>query len=108
MSAQPIACTLTGGDLTDRRARWRRFGETASVGVVETPTGLRLVFRASPAAEQELRELAELERDCCAFATWTVTNGGSHLVLDVDAEGEGITALHAMFPDLRATLAEAW
>ena len=54
MSEQPIACTLTNSGLTERRERWRRFSGDAVGGVVETPTGLRLVFRASPQAEQEL------------------------------------------------------
>jgi hypothetical protein len=33
--------------------------------------------------EGELRQLAELERDCCAFAQWSVHTRGEEVVLDV-------------------------
>ena len=55
------------------------------------------MFRSSPALARELDDLAELERECCAFATWTVRDEGAHLVLDVAAEGVGVDALHDMF-----------
>jgi len=102
-----IACTLTNDDRSTRRERWRRVGADAAGGVVETPTGLRLVFRSSPSVVAELHELAELERQCCAFATWTVRDEGAHLVLDVDGDGEGVAALHGMFEDFRAAFAGA-
>jgi len=100
-----ISCTLTNGDRGTRRERWRRIGADGAGGVVETPTGLRLVFRSSPHVARELDELAELERDCCAFARWTVHDEGAHLVLDVESEGERLAALHGMFESFRATLA---
>jgi hypothetical protein len=102
-----IACTLDDGDRGTRRDRWRRIGADGVGGVVETPTGLRLVFRSSAPVARELRELAELERECCAFATWTVRDEGAHMVLDVESEGEGVAALHGMFTNFRATLAGA-
>jgi hypothetical protein len=97
VTAKTIACTLTGGARIDRRERWRRLGESERGGVVETATGVRIVFRASPAVERELQELAALERECCAFATWTVRSEGSDLVLNVDGDGEAVAAIHAMF-----------
>ena len=69
MTGETIACTLTTGGRSDRREQWRRLGELGSGRVVETPTGLHLVFRASNTVEQELHTLAALERECCAFAT---------------------------------------
>jgi hypothetical protein len=102
-----VACTLDGGDRGTRRERWRHIGAEGVGGVVETPKGLRLVFRSSPSVAQEVDELAALERECCAFATWTVRNEGSHLVLEVEGEGEGVAALHGMFESFRATLAGA-
>jgi hypothetical protein len=102
-----VSCTLTNSDRGTRRERWRQVGADGVGGVVETPTGLRLVFRSSPQVAQELAELAELEQECCAFATWTVGAEGTHLVLDVHSEAEGLAALRAMFADFRATLAGA-
>jgi len=105
MAEETIACTLTMGEQITRRERWRTLGQRSSGGVVETSTGLRLVFRASPSVERELRELAELERECCSFATWTVRRAEEHVLLDVDAHGEAIAAVHEMFVNFRATLA---
>jgi hypothetical protein len=105
MPEETIACTLTNGERTTRRERWRGLGERGSGGVVETPTGLRLAFRSSPAVEQELRALADLEQECCAFATWTVRKAGPHVVLDVEAAGDAVAAVHGMFATFRTTLA---
>jgi hypothetical protein len=51
--------------------------------------------------EQEVRELAELERECCAFAHWTVTADGSSVSLEVTAEGDAVTAVQAMLGSFR-------
>lgn len=102
-----VACTLNNDALHARRERWRELGRTGTGGIVETPTGLRISFRSSPTVSKELHELAKLERECCAFATWRVWEDNSHVVLDVDSEGEGTTALHEMFVDFRTTLAGA-
>jgi hypothetical protein len=107
MIAKTIACTLTDGERGDRRERWRRLAEQGSGDVVETATGLRLVFPASDGVERELRELVELERECCAFATWTVRRAGPQLVLDVDGEGDALAAVHGMLHGFRATFAGA-
>jgi hypothetical protein len=80
-------------------------GERGAVDVDTTANGLRLIFRA-PGVEDEVRQLAELERDCCAFAYWSVHHRGEKLVLDVTADGdEGIAAVHGMFNTLRSALA---
>ena len=88
---RPIACTLDDGDRAERSTRWH----AVSPVVEETPSGLRISTTSSNVAE--LRELALLERDCCAFASWDVS-----AVLDVRAESaEGVSALHGMFGSLR-------
>jgi hypothetical protein len=62
-----------------------------------------LLFRAESGVEAGLRQLAELERDCCAFANWSIHARGTELVLDVTADSEqGITAVQAMFGTLRS------
>jgi hypothetical protein len=63
---------------------------------------LRLLFRDGPDVEDELQQLATLERDCCAFADWSVRVRGEEVVLDITgASEEGIAAVQAMFTDLR-------
>jgi hypothetical protein len=101
-----IACSLEEADFADRQERWLQLGQRAAVEAVTTATGLRLLFSAAPEVEGELRQLAELERHCCAFADWSVRARGTELVLDITAETEqGVTAVRAMFGKLRSALA---
>src|ERR1051325_990102 len=59
----PIACTLGATGLAAQRRRWERLMTEALTGREETPDGLRLSFR--PGAEDELRALVAIERECC-------------------------------------------
>jgi MerR family copper efflux transcriptional regulator len=104
----PIACSLAKADLADRQERWLQLWQRAAVNAVTTSNGLRLLFRAAPGVKEELHQLAELERDCCAFADWSVQVRGKELVLDVTAPTEeGITAVQAMFGKLRLEVPSA-
>jgi hypothetical protein len=104
----PIACSLAKADLADRQERWLQLWQRAAVDAVTTSNGLRLLFRGAPGVKEELRHLAELERDCCAFADWSVQVRGAELVLDVTAPTEeGITAVQAMFGKLRSEVLSA-
>jgi hypothetical protein len=93
-----VACTLSTDQMSERRQRWHALAGGAFVGRNETERGLRLVFRNGDGVLDELRELAELERDCCAFAHWTVGVADGRAVLEVaGTSDEGIAAVHAMF-----------
>ena len=60
--------------------------------------GVRLVFAANLGVADELRSLTALERDCCAFATWTVHERGTGLTLDVTADDpDAIAAVRSLF-----------
>jgi len=98
-SQAPIACSLNAVGQTSRRAVWERLGERALRERQMTERGVRLVFAREPGVEDELRELARLEGECCAFAEWRVEDHGDRLVLDVIAETAGVRALQAMFDD---------
>lgn len=87
-----MQCTLTSDELAVRGARWRALGRAEATLL---DNGLRLRF--DPHAAAELCELAALERECCAFASWTA-NGS---VLDITAEGDAVAAVQAMFGSLR-------
>jgi hypothetical protein len=92
----PVACTLTPADLAGQARRWQQLMKRALTGRAETPDGLRLSFR--PEAQDELRALAAVEAECCAWATWTIEPAAGAVVLDVRAVAEGgATALHLMF-----------
>jgi len=91
-----MKCTLTSDELVTRGARWRALG---AADVADTVDGIHLSFPAQ--AETELRELARLERECCAFARWDVTRHGDRAVLDITAEGEAVAAVQSLFGSLR-------
>jgi len=94
-----VACSLTATGMSERRTRWHDLAGRAFVGRVVTDRGLRLEF--SREAEDELRELALLERDCCTFADWKVSTAAGHAVLDVTGDSEeSIAAVKSMFRSL--------
>jgi hypothetical protein len=98
----PIACSLERDDLAERQVRWQQLGARAGAEVVSTECGLRLVFRRDPGVEVELRDLAALERECCAFADWTVSAADGSVVLEVSgASDEAIAAVQNIFGSLR-------
>ena len=99
-TATPVACTLSSADLDTQRKRWRRLAAKALVERTESGDGLRISFRAEPGVANELQELAAIERQCCAWATWTVHESERRITLVVRSTGEGIAALHAMFTSL--------
>jgi hypothetical protein len=94
----PIACTLSPAELDGRRERWQRLAARARAGSEPTAAGARLSFRPLPGVEEELRELARLEADCCAFARFRVHADERAVVLDVAADGpEAVAAARSMF-----------
>jgi hypothetical protein len=98
---QQVACTLDSGRMAERRGRWEELADGSFVERVETADGLRLVFRRDDGVDAELRKLAGLERECCAFATWKVSVAGGVVRLDVKGVGtDAVAAVHGMFRQL--------
>ena len=94
-----IACTLTTRDLAVQRERWLRLIRASGTSRAQTPNGLRLGFRADPGVAEELERLAAVERECCAWASWSVVVAGDRVELDVTSTGDGVAALHSMFAE---------
>jgi hypothetical protein len=97
----PVACALTSAGLAAQAGRWERLAARAMADRTETEHGLRIRFRPEPGTEEELRALVAVENECCSWATWTVETSPAYIVLDVRAEGEGITVMQGMFASLR-------
>jgi len=99
---QQVACNLEAGQMAERRRRWDELAGRSFVERLETADGLRLVFRQDDGVEAELRELARLERECCAFATWVVSAADDEVQLEVNGRGtEAVAAVHGMFLNRR-------
>jgi len=89
----PVACSLTGDDITERIAQWR----SALDGAVraEIPDGLRLTLPAERIAV--LAGLAAAEQQCCQFFDFRFHLDGPDLHLEVRAPAEAASLLAGMF-----------
>ena len=88
----PIACTLSASDLKDREGAWKKLMGSGLVEREVVPGGIRL--RAASGAAAALIELIDLERECCAWIHFDVTDGS---VVTLTAEGDGEAVLAGMF-----------
>jgi hypothetical protein len=87
----PIVCTLTGADLRDRGAGWRKLFASGLLNRDRVAGGIRLT--AQPGAVKALRELIDLERECCAWIDYDLDSSGATLT----AAGDGEAVLAGMF-----------
>jgi hypothetical protein len=89
---EPIMCTLSASELNDRGAAWRKLLGTGLVQRDRVPGGIRL--RAQPGAEAALVQLIDLERECCAWINYELSNDS---VVTLTADGDGEAVLAGMF-----------
>jgi hypothetical protein len=95
----PIACSLDAGGLRTQAHRWAALVSGAGIDRAATAEGVTLTFRADPQVERELRELAAIENECCAWASWEVrADGNGGLLIQARAGDDGAATLQAMFP----------
>jgi hypothetical protein len=88
----PIACTLSASDLKDREGAWRKLMGSGLVQRDVVPGGILL--RPAPGAAAALIELIDLERECCAWIHFDVSEGS---VVTLTADGDGEAILGGMF-----------
>jgi MerR family copper efflux transcriptional regulator len=87
------SCTLTGDELRERLAEWRRLRDRAtSVAII--PGGVRLAFESTEPMTP-IADLAAAESECCAFYTFTLLFEGPARGLEIRAEGAE-PAVHAL------------
>jgi len=90
-TSNTIMCTLSTDELSDTRAAWQKLFRTALVVREEIPGGLRLLVRDDSA--EALRQLIEIERDCCRWITFQLD--GPRVF--ITAEGAGESAVREMW-----------
>jgi hypothetical protein len=95
LDQQPIACTLTVGDLRDRLAWIATLNRDALLGYDRTDLTLRL--RYAPKAVQQVQELMRQERACCAFLTFEVHEQTDAVILTIKAPEEARSTVDALF-----------
>ncbi len=62
-----------------------------------TEDGFVVRYRRAPGVPETLRALALAERDCCGWASWSVTEGDDSCLLEVVGPPRQISALAAAF-----------
>jgi hypothetical protein len=92
-----IACSLPAGELPERHRRWRALIDRALAERATIAAGVRLAFRPEPGVEEELLALAQLERDCCGFASFEVKASPDRVTLEVTSSGDGVAAVRELF-----------
>jgi len=95
-SEEPLACSLRGDDLANRRD-W--LGELAgrALGVERSARGVRVAFPNDAGLEAELRALAAAESECCRFLSIEVHRAGDSLELDVAGPPDARPIIDEMF-----------
>jgi hypothetical protein len=88
----PIVCTLSASDLKDRQGAWNKLLGSDLVARRVVPGGIRL--SPAPGAAAALIELIDLERECCAWIKFEVSEAS---VVTLTAEGDGAAVLAGMF-----------
>jgi hypothetical protein len=92
---QPIACTLTAGDLRDRLAWIATLNRDALRGYDHADLTLRL--RYNPQAMQQVRELMRQEQACCAFLTFEMHEQTDAVTLTIKAPEAARSMVDALF-----------
>lgn len=90
-TSETIMCTLSEVELEDASAAWRNLFRKWLVSRELVPGGLRLTV--VPNAEPALRQLIEMEIECCRWITFTFAGPSVTLT----ALGEGEQAIRAMW-----------
>ena len=85
---QPIVCTLNPALMRGRLAWADALTADALLSREPIEGGLRHRFRADDDVERQVRELAALESECCAFLTFEVSREADAVVLDVTGSAE--------------------
>ena len=91
------ACPLSEAALRRRGRHWRAVIDEALVEKAPVPGGVRLTFRPERSVVQDLVDLVDAERDCCGWASWTLTSTAEAAVVDVTARGEQAQTVRSLF-----------
>ena len=100
-SAAPIACEATAAEAAVQAERIHAL-RTVALREQRTESGGSWWLPDTPAMERELREFANFEATCCAFATFSVERDGDALRLTVEAPPEASSWVDELFSGLPA------
>lgn len=86
-----IACTLTARELKETMTAWKKLLRLSLMSRQEIPGGLHLVVH--PESALALRQLVEIERECCRWITFSLDGS----TVTMTAEGAGESAIRKVW-----------
>jgi hypothetical protein len=90
-SSETIACTLTPDDLRETQRAWQKLFRLSLVSRDEIQGGVRL--EVHPGSADALRQLIDIERECCKWATFELDGP----VVAITSPGAGESAIREMW-----------
>lgn len=99
-SEVPIACSLSAGEMVERRAAWDALVRSDVVAVSDVPGGVRVELRPGMQVESRARELVALEEACCPFLSFAFSSGDgadAGQVLTVKAPAAAVPLARGLF-----------
>lgn len=92
----PIACTLTGGELLRRMTEIRALGRDALLSVERGEARATLRFRAGRATREELERIVAAEQRCCSFLELRLDDERAGLRLEIAAPPGAEPVMHEL------------
>ena len=103
----PVACDMTNAidSPTERLAAYDRLLSAALIGRDRSALGMRWTLRSGAGVEDQARDLAARENECCAFMTNTISTGDGVVYWDaVTRDDPAAQAVIDLFYDLPTRL----
>jgi hypothetical protein len=88
-----LACCLNRVEMEEREQRWQRLSESALLEASREADRALLRYSDGPEVAAELRELVRLERECCPFLGFSISEHGGTIELRVDGPPEAATMI---------------
>jgi hypothetical protein len=94
----PIACSLTGPELAERRRIILNAVRKSRVRTARLPAGYAYEFDAKML--EQVRNLVVLERQCCPFLAFNIIEGETAIRLEVTGSPEAVGVIEDFFGEV--------
>lgn len=93
----PIACTLSTAELQERKATILASVRNAVIGRSRIPDGYRYEFANHSTTLKNVCRMVELERQCCRFLNFSLTENKETIQLDVSGQPQALAIIEDLF-----------
>jgi hypothetical protein len=95
--ALPVGCTLSAEALQERKSTIRAAVRNAVLSRSRIPGGYRYEFANDSTTFRQLSRMVELERECCRFLRFGLSETGKTIRLDVSGQPEALVIVEELF-----------